>query len=377
MALAALGLLLASAPVAQWLVEIVRNDGGPRATATPSAAPVHGRSRRLLACVALAAAASAPLLVAGYWVRDGVRGPVGTISAPLLPAFVSATAASSGQYRTLILRPDGTGLDYLVVRQSDPTLGEPDLGVASAAGAALSRQVAALGAPDGADAGDPGLALGSFGIKWVLLPAPVDPVLAQRLDASLGLVALNKGSSYDLWQVTGVVARARVVAADGTTTGLPSGSVNMTGATAPATGGTLILAEPYGGWTATLNGRPLKPVAAPVNGWAQGFMLPAGGGRLSITRDNLARTVSLLLELIATLAIILLALPGKRVDPVREAEALAALREATDRKRAASSARRAAHGGATGAGRRVVDGVVDLRGLASGWRTGRAQAAAD
>ncbi len=258
-----------------------------------------------------------------------------------MPAFVSASSTSGAQYRTLILRPDGAGLDYLVVRQGDPALGEPELGTAASAGAALSRQVAALGAPDGADAGDPGLVLGSFGIRWVLLPGPVDAVLAQRLDASLGLVALNKGSSYDLWQVTGPVARVRVVAADGTTTVLSSGTVNMADVTAPASGGTLILAEPYGGWTATLNGRALKPVATPVDGWAQGFVLPSGGGQLSITRNNLARELSLFLELIATLAVCLLALPGKRVDPVQEAQALTALREARSGKRAVSSARRA------------------------------------
>ena len=340
MALAALGLLLAAAPAAQWLTEIIPNGSGQLGTATSSRPAGPGRSRRVLACVALAAAATTPLLVAVYWVKDGVQGPVGNISAPLVPAFVSASSTSGAQYRTLILRPDGAGLDYLVVRQGDPALGEPELGTAASAGAALSRQVAALGAPDGADAGDPGLVLGSFGIKWVLLPGPVDAVLAQRLDASLGLVALNKGSSYDLWQVTGPVARVRVVAADGTTTVLSSGTVNMADVTAPAGGGTLILAEPYGGWTATVNGRALKPVATPVDGWAQGFVLPSGGGQLSITRNNLARELSLFLELIATLAVCLLALPGKRVDPVQEAQALTALREARSGKRAVSSAGR-------------------------------------
>ncbi|HEX4289476.1 MAG TPA: glycosyltransferase, partial [Trebonia sp.] len=341
MALAALGLLLASAPAVQWLAEIIPNVSSRLSAGTTSPAAGYGRSRRALACVALAAAATAPLLVAGYWVKEGVRGPVGNIAAPLVPAYVSASSTSGEQYRTLILRPDGAGLDYLVVRQGDPTLGEPELGTTATAGAALSRQVAALVAPDGADAGDPGLVLGSFGIRWVLLPGPVNPVLAQRLDASLGLVALNKGSSYDLWQVTGPVSRVRVVAADGTTTALSSGAVNTSGVTAPASGGTLILAEPYGGWTAKLNGQALKPVATPVNGWAQGFVLPPGGGQLSITRNNLARELSLALELVATLAICLLALPGKRADPVQEAKALAALREARDGKRAAGSARRA------------------------------------
>jgi GT2 family glycosyltransferase len=379
MAVAALGLLVASAPAAQWLVGIIPNDSGELIAGTPAAeaspAAGHGRAQKLLACVALAAAASAPLLVAGYWVKDGVRGPIGSIAAPLLPAFVSASSTSGAQYRTLIMRPDGAGLNYLVVRQGDPTLGEPELGTAAAAGAALSRQVAALGAAAGADAGDPGLVLGSFGIRWVLLPAPVDPLLAQRLDASLGLVALNKGPSYDLWQVTGPVARVRVVAADGTTTALSAGAVNMSGVTAPASGGTLVLAEPYGGWTATLNGRALKPVATPVDGWAQGFVLPPGGGQLSVSRNDLARAVSLILELVATLAICLLALPGKRVDPVEEAKALTVLREARNGKRTASPARRATLGVRAGGAGHRAGGGADRRGprLAGRRRAGQAQ----
>ena len=80
-----------------------------------------------------------------------------------------------------------------------------------------------------------------------------------------------------------------MVAADGTVTALSSGPVDLSGATAPASGGTLILAEPYGGWTARLNGHALQPVTKPVDGWAQAFVLPAGGGTLSVTRDNLAR----------------------------------------------------------------------------------------
>ncbi|MGH3245076.1 MAG: glycosyltransferase [Trebonia sp.] len=374
LAVAALGLLVASAPAAQWLASIIPNGGGLLPSAPPGPTAGYGRSRRLLACAALAAAATAPLLVAVYWVSDGVRGPVGSIAAPLLPAYVSASSTSGEQYRTLILRPGGGGLDYLVVRQGDPTLGVPELGVAAAAGAGLSRQVAALGTPDGADAGDPGLVLGSYGIKWVLLPSPVDPVLAQRLDAALGLVALNKGASYDLWQVSGPVARVRVVADNGKTTALTSEAVNLSGVNAPAAGGTLVLAEPYGGWTATLNGQALKPVATPVNGWAQGFVLPPGGGHLSITRNNLARTLSLIVELLATLAICLLALPGKRADPAAEARALTALREARNAKRGAGSTPRpgALSLRAAGAGHRAIGGVV-RPGFVGKRRAGRAR----
>ncbi len=342
LALAALGLLLAAAPAAEWLARIVRNDRvvapGPDSDPLPgqtAAGSGYGGLRRIIAGVALVAAGTAPLLVAGYWVKEGVRGPVGSVTAPLLPAFVAASSSSSEQYRTLILRPNGNVLDYDVVRQGDPTLGEPELTPAAAATQALSRQVAALGAPDGADAGDPGLVLGSFGIRWVLLPGPVDPLLARRLDAAVGLVLLSTSPSYDLWQVAGPVGRVRVIAPDGTVTVLASDPVGMSGASAPASGGTLMLAEPYGGWTAALNGRALKPVATPVDGWAQAFVLPSGGGQLSITRNNLAREAALLAELLVLLAVCVLALPGKRADPAEEANALATLREARGAKRSA------------------------------------------
>jgi GT2 family glycosyltransferase len=355
LALAALGLLLAAAPAAGWLAEIIRNDSvdspepdkdllPPLPTRPPrqaAASAGYGRFRRVVAGVVLIAAGSAPLLVAAHWVKDGVEGPVGSVSAPLLPAFVAASSTSSEQYRTLILRPNGNVLDYLVVRQGDPTLGEPELAPAATAAQALSRQVAALGAPDGPDAGDPGLVLGSFGIRWVLLPGPIAPALAQRLDAAVGLVLLSTSASYDLWQVAGPVARVRVIAPDGAVTALAASPVGMSGASAPAAGGTLVLAEPYGGWTATLNGRALRPITTPVGGWAQGFVLPPGGGQLSITRNNLARGASLLAELVVLLAVFVLALPGKRANPAEEADALAAVREARDATRGTARGARA------------------------------------
>jgi len=354
LALAALGLLLASAPVAERLAAFFQNEARPLLPPPSSPDVVAGRLRRLLAAAAFAAAATVPLFVAVYWVNDGVQGPVGNVTAQVLPAFVAASSTTGEQYRTLILRSGGSsapggGTDYTVVREGDPTLGEPELGTSAVAQAALSREVAALASPDEADNGDPGLVLGEFGIRYVLLPGPVDAALAQQLDAAVGLLALSKAPTYDLWQVTGPVARARVVAADGTVTALSASSnaVNMSGMPAPASGGTLVLADPYGGWTAKLNGQALKPLANPVDGWAQGFALPSGGGQLSITRNDTARVLSLTLELIMLLAVCLLALPGKRADPVREAEALAALREARNAKRAARSARLA---GAASAG---------------------------
>jgi len=362
LAVAALGLLIAAAPVAQWLAGIL--SGGSAAGDGSGTGDRPGGVRRLLAGAALAAAATAPVLVAFYWVTGGVRGPVGSVTTPVLPAFVSVSANSGTQYRTLILRPAGAALDYAVIRQSDPTLGEPELTGSTSAEQALSRQVAALGAPDSADNGDPGLVLGQFGIRWVLLPGPVNQALATRLNAAVGLVPRSSAPAYDLWEVAGPVARVRVIAPDGTVTPLPSQSVGMRGVSAPASGGTLVLAEPYGEWTATLNGTALKPLATPVDGWAQGFVLPAGGGRLVLTRNDMVRAASLIVELIALLAVCVLALPGKRADPTEEAEALAAVRAAQHGRRAARGAQVPERSGR--AGRRALDAA----------RTGRAGRAA-
>ena len=70
---------------------------------------------------------------------------------PMRPAI---SRMSDGRYAmgfgltTLILRPDGTGINYQVVRQGDPTLGEPELTIAPAAARAetlpSARAVAAI-----------------------------------------------------------------------------------------------------------------------------------------------------------------------------------------------------------------------------------------
>jgi len=210
------------------------------------------------------------------------------------------------------LRPAGAALSYTVLRSTDPVLGEPELTEASSATHALNNVVASLGAAAGGDGGDAGQALSQFDIGYVLLPAPVDQTLASQLDGAAGLVRLTTAPAYDLWQVAGTVARARVNGAGGTIAAVPSGSIGVSTTVPPGTSGTLVLAEAAGGWSAALNGRPLAKLTQPVDGWAQGFVLPAGGGHLVITRDELARDLSLGAEAAAVLIVFAFALPGTR-----------------------------------------------------------------
>ena len=318
-AVAAVGLLLAAAPLieAAALALGPAGDGltgraGDDRAGLRFPASTASTASRVAVLAGLTVAASAPVLAAGYWLAAGVRGPVTTAGPQILPPFVASSSAGSDRTRTLVLRPDGAALSYTVLRDTDPVLGEPELPESSSATRALDGVVASLGAASGGDGGDPGEALGQFDVGYVLLPAPVDQALAHQLDGSAGLVRLTTAPAYDLWQVAGTVARARVVSADGAVVPVPSGPVGVNTVVPPGTSGTLVLAEPAGGWSATLNGRPLAKLAQPADGWAQGFVLPAGGGHLVITRNSLARDLSLAAEAAAVLVVFALALPGTR-----------------------------------------------------------------
>jgi GT2 family glycosyltransferase len=313
--IAAIGLLLAATP----LVEALGGMAGR--TGEPAAGRLRRSGRRLAAVMGLAVAVSVPVLAAGYWLAEGVRGPVTAAGTPILPAFVAAASSGSDRSRTLVVRQDGGVLTYTVLRNSDPVLGEPELVQASSATHALDGVVGFLDAAASGDAGDTGQALSQFDIGYVLLPAPIDQALAHQLNGAAGLVPLTVAPGYDLWRVAGTVARVRVIGADGTVVPVPSGSIGVQADVTPGTSGTLVLAEPAGGWSATLDGRPLAKLAAPLAAWAQGWVLPAGGGRLVIARDETARDVSLAAEAVAILVIFALALPGTRMAVLTSAAA--------------------------------------------------------
>jgi len=358
-AIAAAGLLLAATP----LIETIgRALGGPagrgRAEHGQADQPPSGRGWRLpLAVAGLAVLVSAPALAAGYWLADGLDGPVAAAGPPILPPFVAALSSGPDQVRTLVLRKDegdGGSLSYAILRAADPVPGEPELAETASSRNAMAGVVASLSAAGTGDAGDTGRALSQFGIGYVLMPAPADQQLASQLNAAAGLQPLTRSSSYDLWQVSGTVARARVVTPAGTAVAVASGPIGVNTVLAPGTSGTLVLAEAAGGWSATLDGRPLTRLAAPVDGWAQGFTLPAGGGRLVITRNERARNLSLAAEAAALFAAFVLALPGSRSSaPVPAAEA------APDAESAPAAGRRRARAG--GADKARAGGAEEAR----------------
>jgi GT2 family glycosyltransferase len=293
-----------------------------------------GRWRRpagLGVLVLALAAASAPLLAAGEWLSSGVNGPVTASSGPVLPAFVSVSADTGLRPRTLVLRRGVDGVTFEVLRDSDPLIGATDLAQPPAAQRALDSAVSTLVAPSGEDARDQGRALAALGIGYVLLPAPVNNTLAATLNDVPGLRPVSKTGGFQLWRVADTAAQARVIESNGTVVPVPAGTVGVSGASAPRSGGTLFLAEPAGAWSATLNGAALQSLA-PVDGWAQAFRLPSGGGTLTVSHSQLGRDLIVALEALAFLVVAALGLPGTRV-PAESGAAAAAAEPAGRRER--------------------------------------------
>ncbi|MFF8790565.1 glycosyltransferase [Streptomyces sp. NPDC015125] len=262
----------------------------------------------------------APLYAAVSWMITGAAGPLERRNPEQVPAFVAEEAGTSDRARTLVL--DGTPghVDYSLVRGSGAALGDADLAAAAGEDKRLGGIVAHLVAGSGADQSNQ---LGGYAVRYVLVRDGAPREMGRVLDSTPGLTRLSQDDGSALWRVDRRVSRLSIVAGeakDGTNAGeaaaplaVPSGPVEAhTKVPGGADGRVLRLADAADeGWQATLNGTPLKPQT--VDGWAQGFALPAGGGTLDLTHENpLGHTLWLWAQGLLAVVLVVLALPGRR-----------------------------------------------------------------
>ena len=368
LAVAAAGLLLAGAAAADSAGRALSAGGRTGISRFSSARGLPVTVLALLAC-------TAPLLAGAYWLMNGVSGPIGPAGGEVVPSIVSTTAAAGRQLRTLVLAPaTGGKVSFLLLRGDSPQFSSPDVTPVPAAQAALTRTVADLVAPNGGEAVDQSQQLARFGIGFVLMRRPVDAGLASILDDVTGLTEVSMTSSFDLWRLTILPSRVSVLESSGAVVPVTSGAIGVSGATVPAAGGTLLLAEPAGGWTASVNGHSLTPVVSPAGSWAQAFRLPPGGGTLTVSRNGLVHDLVMALELLAFLIVAALALPGIRSAAEIEAAAVsaAAVGSTSDGVAAAGDGepgeepeRVLAGAGRRGAGRRAASTVLGSRAAGS------------
>jgi hypothetical protein len=283
-----------------------------------------GWRQPVAALVAFASAAGPLLLFAGWMIR-GADGPLERRDPVQVPAFVAEESSTRDQARTLVLDSDSAAhVGYMLVRGSGVRMGDAELAASDGGNSRLDKVVANLVAGSGADqAGQ----LGGFAVRYVLVHKGAPREVSRVLDATPGLSRLSQQDGSALWRVDQEVSRAAILPASAAGSGTGTG----TGTTAPqpvAAGPvevhTTVPSGPEGrvlrladaaaaGWTATLDGKPLTRTT--VDGWAQGFRLPASGGRLDVTFDApIGHTAWLFAQGALAVVLVVLALPGRRRD---------------------------------------------------------------
>ncbi|MET9801551.1 glycosyltransferase [Streptomyces sp. NPDC006368] len=272
--------------------------------------------RQPVAVLIALAAAVGPLVSAAGWVIGGAAGPLERRDPVQVPAFVAEESDTRDQPRTLVL--GGTSpaeVSYTLVRGSGGRLGDAELTAAGGGDARLDKVVAHLVAGSGADQSDQ---LSGFAIRYVLVRDGAPRRMSRVLDATPGLSRLSQLDGSALWRVDRQVARATIVpGGDGKGERLPVAAGPVEAHTTIPSGGSgrvlRIADRADAGWQATLNGKPLKTTT--VDGWAQGFELPAEGGRLDLTyEDSLAHTAWVWAQCFLAVVLLVLALPGRRRD---------------------------------------------------------------
>ncbi|MFF2654750.1 glycosyltransferase [Streptomyces sp. NPDC058045] len=269
--------------------------------------------RQPVAALIAVAAAVGPLIAAAGWMIRGADGPLERRDPVQVPAFVAEESGTQDQARTLVLDSDTAArVSYSLVRGSGARLGDAELTSAGGSDSRLDKVVANLVAGSGADQADQ---LGGFAVRYVLIRDGAPRAMGRVLDATPGLTRLSQQDGSALWRVDRQVARAVVMPPHGDGEALPvaAGPVELhTTVPAGAEGRVLRLADSAAdGWQATLDGRPLT--ATKVDGWAQGFQLPASGGRLDVTFEApVSHTGWLWAQGALAVVLVVLALPGRR-----------------------------------------------------------------
>ncbi|MGH8870116.1 MAG: family 2 glycosyl transferase, partial [Actinomycetes bacterium] len=260
-----------------------------------------------------------PVLAGLAWIGQGAGDPLERRSAEALPAYVAAEAATPRHPRTLVLRQDDGGrVRYAVLRDAGPTLGASETAPRAETQGRLDRLVADIMSASGG--GDEARQLAAFGARYVLVTGSVQPSIIERLDAVPGIDRVSTERSSALWRLRGSQARLVLRSEDGQDeTPLPSGRIGAETPLPPGDPGRrLVLAEQADeGWTATVDGQVAQPVT--IDGWAQGFEIPASGGRLVLSHESDSALQWTILQALLAFAALVMALPGARTTEEPEA----------------------------------------------------------
>jgi hypothetical protein len=275
---------------------------------------LRGRSfgwRQPVALAVVALVVVTPVLLAGWWVVRGAGNPLARADAVALPPFVAADGDEPARPRTITMQRASDGsITYALVREEGPGLGDAETGPPYESFDDLDQAIADLVSGRG---GEEAKVLADHAVRYLLVPQPVDEDLVVTIDAIPGLRRLSTNDGAALWALSLPSSRLRLVDPNGELLDVLPAGPEAAEAVIPdgGAGRVAVLAEradPH--WRATLDGASLP--AQTVDGWAQGFSVPAAGGRLEITYDGSDRERWLFVQAGLVGLVILLATPGVR-----------------------------------------------------------------
>jgi GT2 family glycosyltransferase len=277
------------------------------------------------------AIASTVVLLAG-WVIRGAGAPLTDHDPQVLPLFTQSELDVRTSPRALVINSTGPEISFALVRRAaGPRLGDADTAPTLLSGTASTRLAAAV---RDLVAGRPGAGaeLVPFDVAYIVAATDtareIAPALGQTPalrvvpapDATVWRSSLRTGELT----ILGPVSAARVVA-NATTANVARvlaakpGSADVT-IPAGVAGRLVVLAEPAdGGWHASVDGHALQ--AKTAYGWAQGFLLPTSGGRLTVGYSSGDRDLWLVGQLVVVVILVGAMLPGRRPDDTLEAGA--------------------------------------------------------
>ncbi|GAB3914415.1 integral membrane regulatory protein [Microlunatus endophyticus] len=263
---------------------------------------------------------------AGWWVLDGMAGPIHRTQLAAIPSYIVDEQTGPNQVRTLAIDLHGSQADYSVIQGDQSRLGDPERGDSFGGSQAARNEAAGVVARLVSGSGDTDLAsdLADLGINYVWVSGANDDVRS-RITNTPGLAPASGSASGAVWQLSQPTSRVRLVSGQQVTR---LGS-DPDGVRIPASSLQRVLrlgvpVDPR--WQATLDGRPLTPLRD--GNWQQSFTVPAAGGVLRYHLDSpipwlpLGQGIALLITLV-------LAAPGIRRpevrDPVQVARRVAAV----------------------------------------------------
>ena len=294
---------------------------------------VTGRSFTWVQPAAVLAGVAVTLVSLGgaaWWLWGGAHGPIDRGRADaLLPTYVSVAMRSDAQPRVLALDLAGTGVGYSVLSGNEGASrsGDADRGYAFGGSSTARNDVADAVSRLAAGSADAAVAqrLRRLGVGYVAVRGADDSERA-RIGNTPGLGPASGTGSTVVWQLDPAVSRAAVVPADPASTDPTVPVTRAPAAVPPGTGERhLLIGEAADGrWHAELGGTRLARV---VDGWQQGFVLPATGGTVVWTLSSVSSWF-LPFQGLALLVALVFAAPGIRRPDVRD-PALSARRAAT------------------------------------------------